>query len=87
MNFPVGLGNKPKSTAGYKAEAVGVEPAKAETSESDLDQLPAVNLKAQLPPAIMQGGFGVDKQMSAGGRVHEQPVANLAVSGFESMVE
>ena len=84
MNFPAGLGNKPKSTAGYKADSAKAGSAtagsakvgatNAEASEGDLAQLSAASLKAQLPPAIMQGGFGAD------GKTQEQPVANLAVS-------
>ena len=75
MNFPTGLGNKPKSTAGYKAKA-----AKEVAAEGNSAQPTAASLKAQLPPAIMQGGFGVDKQVVAAGETQTQPVANLAVS-------
>jgi len=65
MNFPTGLGNKPKSTAGYKAKA-----AKEVAAEGNSAQPTAASLKAQLPPAMQVGAEGQT----------QQPVANLAVS-------
>ena len=67
MDFLAGVGTKPKSTAGYSAQ---VSQHYADAADA-ADRLPA-KPKAQLPPTIMQGGFGADKQA----------VANLAVSNF-----
>ena len=71
LNFSAGLGNKPKSTAGYKARPAKAGPAEAGAGEGDSAQPTTASLKAQLPPTIMQGGFGA-----------QQPVANLAVSNL-----
>lgn len=72
MNFPTGLGNKPKSTAGYQA-GLAVQDAGVSDSVE-----PPVSLKAQLPPAIMQGGFGAGQQAAADSS--GQSVASLAFS-------
>ena len=79
MNFPAGTGNKPKSTAGYKAKPAKAGAA-AEGGEGDSAQPTEASLKAQLPPAILQGGFGAGRQVVAEGETQQQPVANLAVS-------
>ena len=79
MNFSTGLGNKPQSTAGYKAKVAKPESVETEAGAGDPAQPTAASLKAQLPPAIMQGGFGTNKQVGAEGQT-QQPVANLAVS-------
>ena len=71
MNFSAGLGNKPKSTAGYKAKPAKTGAAKGDAGGGDSAEPTAASLKAQLPPTIMQGGFGT-----------QQPVANLAVSNL-----
>ena len=71
LNFSAGLGNKPKSTAGYKARPAKAGPAEAGAGEGGSAQPTAASLKAQLPPTVIQGGFGV-----------QQPVANLAVSNL-----
>ena len=75
MDFLAGAEAKPKSTAGYNAQ---VAQHFADASEAS-DRLP-IKPKAQLPPAILQGGFGADKQQVAAVGSPEQAVANLAVS-------
>ena len=77
MDFLANAGTKPKSTAGYNAQV-----AQHYTNAADAsDQSPA-KPKALLPPTIMQGGFGADKQPLANVGSPEKLVANLAVSNL-----
>jgi len=76
MDFLAGTPTKPKSTAGYSAQVAQHYTDAADAAE----QLPA-KPKAQLPPTILRGGFGANKQdMSTAS--NEQPVANLTVSNL-----
>ena len=67
MDFLANAGTKPKSTAGYSAQSAQHYADAAEAAE----RLPT-KPKAQLPPTILQGGFGADKLSPA----------NLAVSNL-----
>ena len=74
MDFLASTPAKPKSTAGYNAQT-------AQQYADAADQLPA-KPKAQLPPTILQGGFGADSRQAATGGAPDQTIANLAVSNL-----
>ena len=76
MSFPVANGAKPKSTAGYNRET-------AQQYAEAADAVPA-KPKAQLPPTILQGGFGMDQHSATGGD-SKQPTANLADSNLTAV--
>ena len=77
MDFLANAGTKPKSTAGFSPQ---VSQHYADAAEA-ADRLPA-KPKAQLPPTILQGGFGADNQPRNNVDALDQPVANLAVSNL-----
>ena len=77
MDFLANSGTKPKSTAGYSAQ---VSQHYADAA-SAADQLPT-KPKAQLPPTILQGGFGAGKNQAIKGSSSEPLSANLAVSNL-----
>ena len=67
MDFLANAGTKPKSTAGYSAQ---VAQHYTDAAAAAANQTPS-KTKAQLPPTILQGGYGAGK-----------PSTNLAVSNL-----
>ena len=77
MDFIASTPLKPKSTAGYSAQTAQHYSDAADAA----DRVPA-KPKAQLPPTILQGGFGADNQQVVKADDPSQTTANLAVSNL-----